>query len=118
MPTSHQKPEIVTNSPSTKAENDAPATASTETSPRHEESTETMQTVVLKDSGNEADPPHDPEHTISRPTKTVDCNMLSYTDGEGIARHIYMPKGTMHLACALYDGKRFDDLAKFPAWGE
>lgn len=44
--------------------------------------------------------------------------MMSYTDGEGVARRIYMPKRTMSLASALLSGKRFDDLARFPVWGE
>lgn len=104
-----------TESPS-KAGNDTPATVSTKASHGHEVM-EVIQVAHAKAGGSEAaDLP--PGLIIPRPTKTVECNMMSYTDGEGVTREIYMPKGTMGLACALSEAKRFDDLAKFPAWGE
>lgn len=53
-----------------------------------------------------------------RPTKTVECNMMSYADDDGVTRQIYMPKGTAGLADALLTAKRFSDLDKFPAWGD
>lgn len=56
--------------------------------------------------------------TISRPIKTVECNTMSYTDGDGVARQIYMPKGTARLAGALLMAERFSDLARFPAWDD
>lgn len=114
MSTSTHKPEASTEPPS-KAGNDAPATASTKASPGHEPS-EVMQVAYAGDGGSEA--AGLPLGFTIRPTKTVDCNMMSYTDGEGVARQIYMPKGTAGLASALYADKRFDDLARFPAWGE
>lgn len=120
MPTSPQNPSTHTETPS-EAGNDAPAARAPSTkaaSHRHEEPAGATQTAPAKEkSGSEAaDSPFSP--TVPRPTKTVECNMMSYTDGEGVTRQIYMPKGTMSLACALYAGKRFDDLARFPAWGE
>lgn len=67
--------------------------------------------------GREAGLP--PGLTIPGPiTKTVECNMMSYTDGEGITRQIYMPKGTAGLASTLLMDKRWDSLAKFPVWSE
>lgn len=116
MPTQPQKPVLPTEAPC-KAENDATATPSTKTSPGHEP-TEVIQIAHAKDGGDEAGPVLAPGLTIPRPIKTVECNMMSYTDGDGVARKIYMPKGTAGLAGALYTAKRFDDLAKFPAWGE
>ncbi|KAG6365297.1 hypothetical protein INS49_006906 [Diaporthe citri] len=116
MPTSPQNPVIPTEAAS-KAENDATATASTTASPGHEP-TEATQIALAKNCGDEAGLFLAPGLTIPRPTKTVECNVMSYTDGEGVARRIYMPKGTAGLAGALYTAKRFDDLARFPAWGE
>lgn len=75
-----------------------------------------IQQASAKDGGRNASLP--PGFPPIRPTKTVECNMMSYTDGEGVARSIYMPKGTAGLAAALHTARRFDDLAKFPAWGE
>lgn len=118
MPTSPDKPSTPTEPPS-KAGSDALATApSTKAaSPGHEEPVQATLTALDKHGGSDAaDLPSD--LTIPRPTKTVECNMMSYTDGEGVARQIYMPKGTLGVACALYAGKRFDALARFPSWGE
>lgn len=117
MSTSVPNPEIPSESPP-KAEVDAPAAAaSTKASPEHE-STETTPTVLVRDGGSNAGLPIAPGLTIPRPIKTVECNMMSYTDGEGVTWQIYMPKGTAGLAGALYTAKRFDELARFPAWGE
>lgn len=120
MPTSSQNPSNPTDPPS-KAGDDVPAARATlakAASPRHETATEATQKALARDDGgNEAaEAPSSP--TVLRPTKTVECNMMSYTDDEGVIRQIYMPKGTMSLACALYADNRFDDLARFPAWGE
>lgn len=119
MPTSPQNPSTPTESPS-KAGNGAPAARAPSTeaaTPGQGEPEEARQTFLDKHGGGEAaGPPSSP--TVPHPTKTVECNMMSYTDGEGVARRIYIPKGTMSVACALYADKRFDDLARFPAWGE
>lgn len=97
---------------------DAPATSSAKASPGYE-ATETPQTVVVKVARNEeGDPIPISGPANLRPTKTVECNMMSYADGDGVTRQIYMPKGTARLAGALLTAKRFSDLAKFPAWGE
>ncbi len=58
-----------------------------------------------------------PEH-LPRPTRTVECNMLSYVDGTGAKKNIWLPKGTMHTACRHFNEKDWNALAKFPAWGE
>lgn len=55
---------------------------------------------------------------IPRPTRSVECNMMSYVDGEGAKREIWMPKGTMRTACNHLEKKDWDALSKFPAWGE
>lgn len=119
MPTSPDKPSTPTEPPS-KAGNDALATAppTKAASPGHEEPAEATLTALAKKGGSSEAAGLPSGLTIPRPTKTVECNMMSYTDGEGVARQIYMPKGTMGVACALYAGKRFDALAKFPTWGE
>ncbi|KAL2277319.1 hypothetical protein FJTKL_00043 [Diaporthe vaccinii] len=116
MSNSPQNPEIPTESPS-EAENNATATAPTKASPGHE-LIETTQTALAKNGCNEECLAPAFGLVIPRPTKTVECNMMSYTDGEGVARKIYMPKGTARLAGTLYTAKRFDDLARFPVWGE
>ncbi|KAH8197098.1 hypothetical protein TruAng_008737 [Truncatella angustata] len=38
---------------------------------------------------------------------------MVYTDDKGVRHSIYMPKGTMQLACDHYENKRWDELAKF-----
>lgn len=116
MSTLPQNSEIPTESP-LKAENNVTATSSTKASPGHEPA-EATQTALAKNGGNGADLSPFSGFTVPRPTKTVECNMMSYTDGEGVVRQIYMPKGTAKLAGTLYKAKRFDDLAKFPVWGE
>lgn len=99
-------------------EDDAPATSSTKASSGHM-ATQTPQTVVVKIARNEdGDPVPSSGPVILRPIKTVDCNMMSYADDDGVTHQIYMPKGTARLAGALLTAKRFSDLAKFPAWGE
>lgn len=119
MSTSPQHPSTPTEPPS-KAGDDAPATRAPSTkaaSHRHEEPAGATQRALARDDSSEAaDLPSG--LTIPRPTKTVECNMMSYTDDEGVTRQIYIPKGTMGVACALYADKRFEDLARFPAWGE
>lgn len=116
MSNSPQDPEVPTE-PHSEAENNATATAPAKASPGHE-LVGTTQTALAKDGGNDACLAPAPGLTIPRPIKTVECNMMSYTDGEGVTRKIYMPKGTARLAGTLYTAKRFDDLARFPAWGE
>ena len=119
MSTSTQKLELPTESPSN-MESDVPATATAKakTSPENEP-IETVQAGLAR-GGREGENalPDAVLAALSRPIKTVECNMMSYTDGEGVARQIYMPKGTIRLASALYTAKRFSDLARFPAWGE
>lgn len=61
--------------------------------------------------------PNLPE-SIPRPTRTVECNMMSYTDGEGAKKEIWIPKGTLSTACKHFERKDWDALAKFPAWSE
>lgn len=117
MPTSPQDPSTPTEPPS-EALNDAPAATAPSTkaaSVRHGEATEAIQTALAKGNGDSEAADLPSGITIHCPTKTVECNMMSYTDGEGVARRIYMPKGTMSNASALYAGKRFDDLARFPS---
>lgn len=117
MSNSSQNLETHTESPAN-IKDDAPATSSTKAGSGYE-ATETPQTVVVKVARNEkGDPLPISGPAIPRPTKTVDCNMMSYADDDGVTHQIYMPKGTARLAGALFTAKRFSDLAKFPAWGE
>jgi hypothetical protein len=55
---------------------------------------------------------------LKRPKRAVQPNMLSYTDGEGAKKAIWMPKGTMHTACKHLEKEDWDALAKFPLWSE
>lgn len=41
---------------------------------------------------------------------------MAYVDDEGLMRKIYTPKGTASTAYRLYAEKRWDDLARFPAY--
>lgn len=121
MPTSSQNPETNTEAPS-EAEDHVPPTASRKASPRHEPAGKKKRKKPLQQRGPTRQTfllPPEPDLAVPRPTsKTIECNMMDYTDGEGVARRIYMPEVTMFLACGLFSGKRFDDLARFPAWGE
>jgi len=118
MPTSTQSPEThIEDRPN--VEDDVPATSSTKASPGHK-ATETTQTVVEAASSRKEENtlPGPGLRVPHPPIKSVECNMMSYNDDGGVTCQIYMPKGTMRLACALSMAKRFSDLAKFPAWGE
>ncbi|PVH75769.1 hypothetical protein DL98DRAFT_518461 [Cadophora sp. DSE1049] len=50
------------------------------------------------------------------PTRTVECNSMSYTDGEGVQRQIWIPKGTLKTACKHLDNKNWAALTKFPTY--
>ncbi|KAJ0116547.1 hypothetical protein J7T55_007527 [Diaporthe amygdali] len=111
MPTSTPSPKMATTT-SSKGDNDGPAAS--RKAPSGHEQPQTNQ-IEIDVGGSEAGLP--PGLTIPGPiTKTVECNMMSYTDGEGITRQIYMPKGTAGLASTLLMDKRWDSLAKFPVW--
>ncbi|KAL1858976.1 hypothetical protein Daus18300_009734 [Diaporthe australafricana] len=120
MPTSPESPKIPSTTSSEGKDDVQGPHTSRKASPEHETS-QTMQAAVAG-AGDKAEmppgvaAPPPPGFVVPRPIKTVQCNMMSYTDGEGIARQIYMPKGTARLACTLSLGKRWDDLAKFPIW--
>lgn len=116
MPDSTQNQEARRESPSN-TKDDVPATSSPKASPAHEESTESSKIQVVSLNLLE-NPLPIPTPEMLRPTKTVDCNMMQYTDGDGVTRQIYMPKGTAKLASDLFMAKRYSDLAKFPVWGE
>lgn len=64
-------------------------------------------------SGAQGHPPNPPP---PQPIKTVEINMMAYVDDKGFMRKIYLPKGTASTARRLYAEKRWDDLAKFPAY--
>lgn len=55
--------------------------------------------------------------SLPRPTRTVECNMMSYTDGKGTKKQIWMPKGTTRTACKHLEKEDWDALVKFPVWG-
>ena len=55
---------------------------------------------------------------LARPIRSRECNVMSYTDGEGAKKKIWMPKGTMRTACNHLAEKDWDALAKFPVWSE
>ncbi|KAG8161439.1 hypothetical protein KVR01_008426 [Diaporthe batatas] len=115
MPDSTQNPEARSEDASN-TEDDVPATLLPPTaSSAHEGATETSQIQVVSANSPEKPLPI-PTPEMLRPTKTVECNMMGYTDDGGVARQIYMPKGTAALARDLFQAKRFSDLAKFPAW--
>lgn len=61
--------------------------------------------------------PNLPE-SLPTPTRTVECNMISYTDGEGAKKEIWIPKGTLRTACMHFENQDWDALTKFPAWSE
>ncbi|KAM7214279.1 hypothetical protein V8F06_010330 [Rhypophila decipiens] len=52
-----------------------------------------------------------------RSTGTVECNMMEYTDDQGVTHQIYLPKGTMQRAARLFLAKNWEELGKFPAYG-
>jgi hypothetical protein len=54
-----------------------------------------------------------PRHTTSR-----QCNTMSYTDGNGLERQIWLPKGTMQRAWELLQQEKWDELANFEDWSE
>ena len=60
----------------------------------------------------------DPPKSIPRPIRTVACNMMSYIDGEGARKQIWIPKGTLSTASKHFENKEWDALAKFPTWGK
>ena len=46
------------------------------------------------------------------------CNRVNYTDGTGKKCSIWMQKGTMEAACAYFKAENWEELAKYPVWGE
>lgn len=68
--------------------------------------------------GEAAKQPIPPNWQIPRPTKSVEVNSMSYTDKEGTKHTIYLPKGTARIATKLLTENMYDELAKFPPYGE
>lgn len=52
-----------------------------------------------------------------KPIRTVQCNQMSYRDGDGCERSIYLAKGTLETACKLLMEENWAELAKYPIWG-
>lgn len=50
--------------------------------------------------------------------KLVEPNKLVFTDDEGVRHAIHMPAGTFKTANEHYIAENYDELKKFPAWGE
>lgn len=50
------------------------------------------------------------------PTRTVECNSMSYTDGEGVQRQIWIPKGTLKTASKHLENQNWAALARFPTY--
>jgi hypothetical protein len=50
--------------------------------------------------------------------KLVEPNKLVFTDDEGVRHAIHMPAGTFRIANDHYIAENYDELKKFPAWGE
>jgi hypothetical protein len=61
--------------------------------------------------------PNLPE-SLPVPTRSVECNMMSYIDDKGVRKEIWMPKGTADTASKHLKKKNWDALAKFPEWSE
>ncbi|KAG4430313.1 hypothetical protein IFR05_014203 [Cadophora sp. M221] len=59
--------------------------------------------------------PNLPER-VPIPTRSVECNSMSYTDGEGVGRQIWIPKGTLQTASMHFYKKNWDALAKWPTY--
>lgn len=55
--------------------------------------------------------------TPPRPTRTVECNSMTYRNGEGVEKHIWIPKGTLKTACMHLENENWAALAKFPTYG-
>ena len=55
--------------------------------------------------------------TPPRPTRTVECNSMTYRDGEGVERNIWIPKGTLRTASKHLENGKWAALAKFPTYG-
>ncbi|KAH7309999.1 hypothetical protein BKA65DRAFT_519269 [Rhexocercosporidium sp. MPI-PUGE-AT-0058] len=53
---------------------------------------------------------------IPRPTRSVECNSMGYTDDKGVERQIWIPKGTLQAACKHFDMKNWNALAKWPTY--
>ncbi|KAK3685402.1 hypothetical protein B0T22DRAFT_492325 [Podospora appendiculata] len=50
-------------------------------------------------------------------TTSVPCNMMSYTDGEGVGHEIFLPAGQAGKAAAGYfANEQWAELAKYPKW--
>ena len=50
--------------------------------------------------------------------KNVRPNKMVYFDAQGVRHEIHIPTGTYERATALFVAKDWDELAKFPVWGE
>jgi len=60
--------------------------------------------------------PTRPAAPADRPKKTVQPNMMSYTDDKGIVRQIHLPTGLYQKAVDHLTKNEYDELAKFPKW--
>ncbi|KUJ13878.1 uncharacterized protein LY89DRAFT_721066 [Mollisia scopiformis] len=60
---------------------------------------------------------YDLPNPMPRPIRSRQLNMMSYTDGEGVKREIWMPRGTSTRACELLIAEDWDELAKYPVRG-
>ncbi|KAG4418365.1 hypothetical protein IFR04_008507 [Cadophora malorum] len=54
--------------------------------------------------------------TPPRPTRTVECNSMTYRNGEGVEKHIWIPKGTLKTASMHLENENWAALAKFPTY--
>lgn len=50
-------------------------------------------------------------------TAVFEPNNFIYNDNKGIRHNIYLPRGTYSKAMKCYEAKKWDELAKYPAWG-
>lgn len=53
-----------------------------------------------------------------KPIRSRQANKIGYTDAEGVVHSIYIPKGSIKAAEEYLIAKNFEELAKYPAWGE
>lgn len=90
------------------------------TSTRAETETANKQeTKDIQNSNNSTinqPPPNPPFNAM--PGWTVECNSMEFVDSHGVKHKIYLPKGTMKRACQLFADENWDELVKFPVYGE
>ncbi|KAF2717839.1 hypothetical protein K431DRAFT_288182 [Polychaeton citri CBS 116435] len=57
--------------------------------------------------------PEPPLNDLQIPTRSVEPNCMSYEDGDGVKREIYLPQGSFQAASDYFQNQRWDELAKF-----